>query len=336
MSPAYRPWGLLEWVLRRRPETTWSLLGCLSFEERSLAAWQFLSSNRLLQLTSLAVIQGPPSRFSKKACERIAEREKSFTAGGGNLMRDCHSHGLLADHAEIVGIVDTFLEVASPNVVLDMTSLPKRFFFPFVRRLYSSNTLKNLIVTYAVPNSYASGNMAENFQTMQDFAMFAGPYPEQMPRVVIAGVGTLLMGLVDQIKSYGAATSIKLLFPFPPGPPHFQRNLEFVRILEKNTLPDRIKISHVSATDLSDAFDHIVAFTDGGKTPAVFAPYGPKPISLAMCLFASLADSAVHYTQPRVYNPDYSIGLSLIGGVPKIHAYCLVLDGARLYAIPPQ
>ena len=36
---AFRPWGLLEWMIVRCPNVNWSLFGCLGTEERSLAAW---------------------------------------------------------------------------------------------------------------------------------------------------------------------------------------------------------------------------------------------------------------------------------------------------------
>jgi hypothetical protein len=38
------------------------------------------------------------------------------------------------------------------------------------------------------------------------------------------------------------------------------------------------------------------------------APFGPKPHSLGMALFAIRHDSGLYYTQPKSYNPNYSKG----------------------------
>jgi hypothetical protein len=63
----------------------------------------------------------------------------------------------------------------------------------------------------------------------------------------------------------------------------------------------------------------------GKDKKVIFAPYGPKTISLGMCLYASLNGSAVYYTQPTSYNPNYSDGCG------KSYAYLIKLDGALLY-----
>ena len=54
---------------------------------------------------------------------------------------------------------------------------------------------------------------------------------------------------------------------------------------------------------------------------------------LGMCLFASLhpQSTAVYYTQPRSYNPDYSEGVKVIDGQEQVFAYCLRLGGRNLY-----
>jgi hypothetical protein len=124
----------------------------------------------------------------------------------------------------------------------------------------------------------------------------------------------------------------KLLFPFPPGPPNFQRNWKFVAQLEQ-TLPLRSEPIRVEAYNVSDTFDHIVELTSRGTRPAVFAPYGPKPMSLAMCLFAILSGSPVYYTQPQTYHPEYSIGVKEVGGFPLSYAYCIRLNGRDLYSL---
>ena len=66
----------------------------------------------------------------------------------------------------------------------------------------------------------------------------------------------------------------------------------------------------------------------------VFAPYGTKSMSLAMCLYACShpENTDVCYTQPKSYNPQYSTGISMVNGVPDTFAYCIRLDGKDFYS----
>lgn len=330
---AYKPWGLLSWVIGKLPSVKWNLLGAISPEDRSLAAWQVLSARRCLRDAYLAVIEDPPSRFSSQVSAKIGERKQQLDAAGGQAQRDCHGHSLFAKHAEIVGIVDSFLDAAGPNVVIDISSMPKRYFFPLVRRLLTASKVKNLLATYTRPLCYTQENLAENLQPLQYLPLFGGAYPDEGPTIVVVGVGYQILGLPEQLEHYGHGAVTKLLFPFPPGPPSFQRNWEFVRILQKNIVIRQYDIVPISAHDAPDAFDHIVSFSNRGKQRVAFAPYGPKPTSLAMCIYATLTDSPVLYTQPRSYHPDYSSGVACLEGMPETYAYCLRLDGKVLYGL---
>ncbi len=70
----------------------------------------------------------------------------------------------------------------------------------------------------------------------------------------------------------------------------------------------------------------------------VLAPYGPKPLSLAMCLFALSVPvehrPAVVYTQPQVYAPKYSTGIGTVNGRPDVRGYAVTWAGHRLYGGP--
>jgi hypothetical protein len=50
-----------------------------------------------------------------------------------------------------------------------------------------------------------------------------------------------------------------------------------------------------------------------------------------MAIFASKYDVPVYYTQPRLYYPDYSIGIEKKDGVASVNAYCIVVKGRKLY-----
>ena len=274
------------------------------------------------------------SRFSALAAElKAVQREKLYAAGEpseGTVLRP-----LLDRHENIVAVIDKFMETTATDVVLDISCFPKRFFFPFVKRLQNNPQIRNLIVTYTIPEAYFDGTLAEDHRTLAHLPLFGvETYPEPKFEVAIISIGFVPLGITELVDPDRQDVEFKFLFPFPPGPPYFQRNWKFVAQLE-GRLP-RSEPIRVPANNVSDAFDHILELTNRGSRAAVFAPYGPKPVSLAMCLFAIRAGSPVFYTQPQLYHPLYSSGVRQLNGYPLTYAYCLRLDGRDLYSVPPS
>jgi hypothetical protein len=329
----YRPWGLLPWLLNHLPPVRWSLLGSIGAEERCLGAWRFLSGANLLERIYLLRIEDPASRFKAETDGRVALRNAGFSAWGG-AATDIHLHSLFARTGEIISIGEQFANSGARHVVLDITTLPKRFFFPLVKVLLRSSIVESLLVTYTMPVRYCDDPLAEDFLEWRALPLFSGSGTIDKPEMLIVNVGYLAMGLPDQIEHGSPRMEVKLLFPFPNSPASYQKTWHFVRTIEHNLRGATTEMKHVHAMDVSDAFDHIVSLTNGGARRALFAPYGPKPISLAMCIYALLTDSPAYYTQPRTYNPDYSVGIMETNGVPTIQAYCLRIDSKDCYSLP--
>ena len=63
------------------------------------------------------------------------------------------------------------------------------------------------------------------------------------------------------------------------------------------------------------------------------APYGPKPLSVAMCLLGIARqsrhelDTEIGYTQPREYSPNYSEGSK------EVTAFSVKINGRNLYTL---
>src|SRR5947207_322696 len=108
---------------------------------------------------------------------------------------------------------------------------------------------------------------------------------------------------------------------------------EFVRRLESGLPRHGNEPIRVHALDVSEAFDHIRSATDNGRRYSILAPFGPKPISVAMGIYAALSKNPVYYTQPRAYNPNYSSGTKRIEGQPQTYGYCVRLEGRDLYKL---
>jgi hypothetical protein len=84
---------------------------------------------------------------------------------------------------------------------------------------------------------------------------------------------------------------------------------------------------------MSAKADRIISLTRKGAETADLAPFGPKPMSLAMCIYAALTEAQVFYTQPSSYRPDYSVGISQVGGEPEIYAYWIRMSGTTTYTL---
>ena len=333
--PPYRPWGLLPWVVRHSSASAWSFLGCLGTEERSLAAWSLLKSLAGLAHVEFIRIADKPSHYSNLTNYRISARTDQFRASGGNdsSVRD---EDLFAPSARIVKIIDDFIEHASGCVIVDVTSLPKRFFFPMIRRIMTSDrrtNIESVVITYSIPREYPPRvNLAENFDDWAHLPLFSGGYSSSPPEMLVIGVGFQVLGLHEHLKGE-SGLPIKLLLPFPAPPPAFMRSWELRRQLERHGSPENFEVFRAGARDASDTFDRLVSLTRNGQSRCALAPFGPKPMSLGMCIFATLADCEVFYTQPSVYHPDYSLGTSFIDGSPEVYGYCLRIAGRDLYSL---
>ncbi|NOS99821.1 MAG: hypothetical protein HOP29_04260 [Phycisphaerales bacterium] len=327
----YRPWGLLDWVLPRCPVAgRWTLLGCLSTGERSLAVWRVLRNLNCLGSLKLLRIANKPSRHDAAVRRNEEDRLREFRQAGGS-EGDIEGHNLLEPVSRIVEVIDAFLPSAGSNLVLDVTALPKRFFFPLLRLLIKrTSEVENLIVTYTSPARRTAEKLAENPDQWAHLPLFSGR-PREKPDMMVISVGFEALGLQDHIHGE-AGLPIKLLLPFPAPPEAYRRSLELARRLQRNRA-DVFTTYWTDAKEVGDAFDRIVSLTTttGGRKRVILAPFGPKPISVAMCIFATLTESQVFYTQPSVYHPEYSRGVGQVGDLPAVWAYCLRLSGREYY-----
>jgi len=335
----FRPWGPLDWLMGRVPEVTWSLFGCLGTEERSLAAWRALSEARRVNIVRLLRVHDGPSRYTKEARyeketkDRLGKRQAEFLASGGkeDMVAD---HDLLEAHSQIVSSIDSFIRDAGPHVILDVTSLPKRFFFPILKRLLVARPdVSNLIVTYSFPASHTPEPLAMNPSDWAHLPLFGGDYPKDPAKHLIVGIGFEALGLQEQVE-HGSGLPVKLLLPFPARPSSFQRSWDLIRKLQRYRELGTMDIYRTDAKSVSDTFDRLLSLTRDGRQGVELAPFGPKPMSVAMCIFATLTGSPVFYTQPTAYHPDYSLGVSTIDGQPEIYGYCLRLAGNDFYSLP--
>ncbi len=308
LSTGFRPWGELNWVLNKINVNKWFYVGCLSTEERCLGCFNTLQQRNLIADSLFVEVIDPGSSQNKIIRSKINKNKNKLASISTKLTIE--DVDLLCEDYEIVAIAESIISARQRNIVLDITSFPKRFFFPVVKLLSREKYIDNLIITYTKAEKYASDDLSDDPEPWYPLPLFRPVgFPEPRYELAFVGTGFMPFSLPKLLKDNHSEISLRLFFPFPPGPPNYQRSWEFIRKIEKHyVLKDQDEIARVNSLDVNEVFDYINDATDNGEKKCLFAPYGPKPISLAMCLFAIKHNLPAFYTQPKFYNPGYSIG----------------------------
>jgi hypothetical protein len=305
-----RAWGPLEWLLNKLPKAaneSICVLGALSAEERCVAV-PVLSAVHSPNSVVLLRISDPPSRYSLPIEERIVANRRVVESATGDKV-NILERGLFDKDEAIASAFSSMLSGNCPLTLwIDITCLPKRYFFLLVKLALREKLVENLVVTYTQPSPgrYTEEHLAEDPSDVQPLPGFGltGDEPEEL----IIAIGFEALGLPQLLGEYRDKRRL-VLVPFPPGQPYSRRIWQTVLSIGH---PGDENLKRVPAVDVFEAFDIIreEAKSDvlAGRPPAL-APYGPKPISLAMCLYGCRFGSPVFYTQPRVYHPEYTVGI---------------------------
>ena len=327
-----RPWGLLDWALQLTQPRRWDFIGALGTEQRSLAAWHWLGKLGGLSRSRLLEILDHPSRHTPRAQQLLREREKEFRSANGKPEDITRGLELLAELHRIVDIAHDAEAATDGCVMLDITSLPKRFFFPILRHLEQSERVRDLVLTYTSPAGYIEGEpLSEDATDWLTLPGFHGR--DDQPETLIVSAGFMVESLHSHLATIKKHEAVKMLIPFPAPLSVLRRAWESVFCLESQRLPEKFEHHRVETADLPGAFERIISLARDPSVKPAFAPFGPKPISAAICLYAAKCKCAVYYPQPRIYHPDYSQGVGQVDGRPAVFAYWIKHAGNRLYEI---
>lgn len=337
----FRPWGRFDWLLNKLPRVQWHVVGALSTEDRCLSVLRHGQDTINVESAYLLEIVDEESDFSEPArIGREANRAR-LEMLIGDFRKEVSKMGLLDPVISLKQKMNQWAMRAPKNVVLDVSALPKRVFFPLIRWLLENSAIENLVITYMKPDRYTNEALAYNAREWAQLPTFvANNVPPDPPiEKLVVGVGFLPFGLPDLLKHHYHELSAKitLILPFPSHPTAVQRAWEFVRHIDAETrLETTEQIQRVDANDLAGCFDRLNRATRGGARKTVYAPYGPKPHSVAMCLHAISTGSEVFYTQPAYYHPEYTTGIRLENSKPAGHAYLIKWNGHNLYSTRNQ
>ena len=251
-----RPWGPIDWLLPKLPrsERKLHLLGCISSEERCQAI-PLLASNKNAQSIILLRINDPPSRYSDQIAKKIRDIVSNMHASGLIDFRQVNIELFVQDELIAKCLTDLIPSDQTSEELdlwLDITCLPKRFFFLLVKLALQSPLVKTLIVTYTQPSPgrYTEEPLAEDPENVQPLPGL-GPNFEE-PETVIIAAGFESLGIPQLLEEYrDKKREIILLLPFPPGQPYSRRVWNVVRSIADSI--DHPQIKRIDAVDACNA-----------------------------------------------------------------------------------
>ncbi|MFN6300863.1 MAG: hypothetical protein ACK42H_01590 [Planctomycetota bacterium] len=326
----YRPWGSIDWVLSLSSQKKWHFVGALGTEERSLCSWKYLNASKSLASYQMADIKAIDSdKYRDRVRISLDARRAEFVAAGGNLSQLLDLN-LMTELFRIIEFAK-IAERSGSSLILDVSSLPKRFFFPVLRFLVSSPSVKDLVLTYTLPAGYAPDNetLYEDIEVWRELPGFGSSTADEK---WVVSVGFLVESLRNYLSS-NPTERMRVLVPFPSSLTSTRRTWEAVANLQQDHEDHRFEKFRVDPIDVSIAFERICSIAGDPPIPLSFAPFGPKPTSVAMCLYAMQRGSSVYYPQPLIYNPDYSVGIHRNSPVDAINAYWIKHEGENFYAL---
>jgi hypothetical protein len=342
----FLPWGTLEWMSSViKTLGLWDFLGCLSTEDRSLSAWQWLCTSKLIRTNEFWAINDllPKGSEIEALSKTMLNRNTDayFAAGGTSL----NSFDLFDSDGKAWDQIDQLIDNAKGNIIIDISSFPKRWFFPIIKACIESNNVKNMLVLYTIPNVYDESSQGMSTERWSRFLGFGhlDETPEEEKHYIISA-GYQPMSLPEYIGERKPSTNkpdgtnagpyFHILFPFPSSPLGLPRLWDFVRAIEKD-VHQHTKIHYIPGFNLPSIYSSIMRIMRiSAYSCFEFAPYGPKPISLAMAILSTLHAIPIGYTQPKYYNPKYTEGVRYIDAMQKTplsYAYLIKLNGQTLY-----
>lgn len=234
---------------------------------------------------------------------------------------------LLATEDELLALLDGDEALRSADtLLLDISAFPKRFFCFLVKQLILRNSCRNVIVAYTEAAAYHHGHVAEDPMPCDFLPGFAAPL-ERSGGTLVISVGFESLGLGSLLRSYQERRGrVRLISSFPAARDAVHREW---RTLFDMVAGDSQDVS-VQKVEVIAPWDTELVYraalrSDTAEPGIAMAPFGPKPHSLGMALYAIKEDVGVYYTQPRAYNPEYS------SGAMRTWAYVVKWDGIACF-----
>jgi len=297
----------------------WCLLGTISTEDRCLGVANELKSASHLDKATMLRIRDI----------REGERHTTLREKHARLFRRQIPNGIISPESSIALSLKEMKKLYvdattgfSECVALDISTMPKAYFFPILKWILEDNRFKDVVVLYTKALQYTDDMLAADVGAWMPIQPFSESDDSDVNLLVVAA-GFMPFGLPELVKEEYGRIEVKYLFPVPPGPPTYQRSWGFMQSINDSRTINRDQIVQVSAHDAYATFKALERVCT--NLNPVLAPYGSKPVSLGMALYAISSKCSAYYTQPSYYHPDYS------SGIGESVLYPVKLEGMYLY-----
>lgn len=329
-----RPWGPAHWLMPKIGNKQWHLITSASFEDRCTAVADWMSAEGLtIASSTLLKISNPPS-------PQWTEASAIVDANAGILVERLSASPLtylassLLSPMTILVKDDPIKAHSASSVVLDITTLPKRFFLFAFKRLMDSAVVQDLVVTYARAATYPETPLCEDALPPAAFQGFGRIEPAGDRARMVVGVGYVPLS-VGELLERAKTFKLDFIFPFPPASPASRRNWRLLSmLLLDDDIPRDTEIHRIHALDPFEVFDRVTSWAHSSSMDIDMIPLGPKPHALGMAMaYMRLGGRAeLIYSQPQVYGAKYSEGVAIdANGRPEIVAYCLKKAGKAMF-----
>lgn len=334
----FRPWGRFDQLMKTQKGSEWSLIASCSHEYRCRAVFECINEFKTLGPQLVFQIADPIS-VSTDEIDRKTSENRAYLKGLGIQDQSISAHGLIDSFSGFETALRDFLyKIGDRNLIVDVTSLPNKIYFFLMKLLFwEFQQPRNVVFTYAEPRDYSDKPLAENPDPWEALPGFRISPRDENNRKVVVGIGYEPLGLPDLVDSGRFdETQMNFLFPFPAQADRVARNWRFIRGIFPNPDSGRLSVTRVDGINVPEVFQALSGIGENGAQGLILAPFGPKPVSLAMALYAakhsnSQHPAGVYYTQPTYYNPEYSAGVRQVSGRSSLNAYCVKLNGQLVY-----
>ena len=226
INGAFRPWGKPKWLLQMAAlqDEQWLLIGTVSTQDRCLSMLRHSAHSFALGHAAFLEISEPQSKFLTQSEERRKTNRLLWLEQTKGHSSELLKYELLEPIRRLQKQVNQWTSGPfKKSIILDVSCLPERFFFPILRWLLASEEVENLIVTCMSPERYTEEDLAydpDDWAYIQTFGPSSEGIDKPVKRVVV-GAGFLPFSLPEWLKKDYNESSIQvsMLFPFPAPPP---------------------------------------------------------------------------------------------------------------------
>jgi hypothetical protein len=300
-------------------------VGCISFEDRCLSSFKSIAPllNKRNSFFIFDIEDDLSSDlFWKEKCqqktrdnwEKMRQIQSRADVSGQTSENEFKISSRKEDFLKIIDRIKKLRKNDSKQggirCFFDMTCIPSYFGMQILKSLLENNVIKDLFVLYTKPEGYDKGILKTSPRdaVTPEFLPFFkrnGLDNDKKRWLICLGFDHDSIRNAERIRSESIGIEkIIGIIPFPGYKPEYSKRT----ILEnKGLFFDKFDFRYVAADNPFRAYSLLKDLVSGNKN-FIFSTFGPKPISIGLCLAAMKEQIPILHVQAISYNPDFSFG----------------------------